>query len=202
MQTKRAAFVGTVTLLLAGMLLFWPSFAQGNGGSEIRLAGFVDVPGASLTLPLAPGSPPVTVILSLGTPPISISFTITVETAVEVEDGGLPVTIVDGDRVEIRGQIVGGTLFANEVEVQEFPEVKLIGTAGGLTSPVMLPLTGAPVNFTLNLGVTGLAPLPVQITSATQVEGGAFTLSNGIPIEIEGVVQDALIRITEIELVD
>lgn len=192
------------SLLVVSLLVLGPGLARAD--EEVELQGIVDVlpqgPGGMLTLPLPAGSPNVTVLLEVGIPAVAIPFTITPSTGIDVEEGSSPVTLVDGDRVTLDAMIVGGTLFAIDLEVNAFPELELRGTAGGLpASGVALPLpqNSPPVDFTLDLGVAGVGPLPVRVTSDTQVEGSAFTLKNGDPIEIEGLVRDFVIAITEIE---
>lgn len=192
------------SLLVVSLLVLGPGLARAD--EEVELQGIVDVqpqgPGGMLTLPLPAGSPNVTVLLEVGIPAVAIPFTITPETEIDVEEGSSPVTLVDGDRVTLDALIVGGTLFATDLEVNAFPELELRGTAGGLpASGVALPLPqdSPPVDFTLDLGVAGVGPLPVRVTSDTQVEDSAFTLMNGEPIEIEGLVRDFVIVITEIE---
>jgi hypothetical protein len=191
-----------IASLLLSLLLLCHGLAYAD--SEIKLQGFVDVlpagPGGSLTLPLAPGSSPVIVILSLGIPSVQLEVTITPSTQIEVEEGGLPVTLTDGNLVQLEAVVGSGIIQVTKLEIEEFPEVDLRGTAQGLPpGGVSLPLSpGSTIDFTLSLGVPG-GDLPVRLTSDTQIEGGPFLLTNGSAIEVEGVVRDFTIVITEIE---
>ncbi len=190
------------TLLLGGALLFWPGIVLGD--SEVKLSGFVDVPpagpGGSLTLPLPEGASPVTVFLSIGIPTVVIPVIITPQTEIEAEEGS-SVTIVDGDRLEIEAMVVSTSIFALEVEVEPFPELELICVTEGLPpGGVPLPLApGTTLNFTCDFAGFDL---PVRLTSAAKVEDAPFTLTNTLPIRIEGAVRDGAIVITELELVD
>jgi hypothetical protein len=57
---------------------------------------------------------------------------ITPATQVEVEHALAPVTIADGDALEIEARLVGAVFEATRVEVDDFPELKLRGTVQGL----------------------------------------------------------------------
>ena len=194
-RTIRAA-----SLLFVAMLLLCPSLARAD--SDLKLEGFVSALPTALTLPLAPGAPPVTVTLSLGIPAVTLQFKITPGTEIEAQRP-LPVTLVNGDRVEVTAVVTAGALVATKLELAEFPELELRGKAGGLTGGVTLPLAPrSTLDFTLDLGIGG-TPLPVRLTGDTKVEGakedeGGFTLVNGATIQIEGVVRDSRIVITEI----
>jgi Domain of unknown function (DUF5666) len=216
--TLRRAHTAAAALLLGALALASSAPARaesgssdgdgGNGGgSEIKLKGFVDVappgPGGTLTLPLPPGAAPVVVTVSFGVPAVTIPVTITSATQVEVEHALAPVTIADGDALEIEARLVGAVFEATRVEVEDFPELELRGTVQGLpTEGVSLPLgPGATVDFTLLLGASGLT-VPVRVTSGTRLEDGPFVLTNGALIEVEAVVRDFRIVATELEVED
>ncbi len=187
---------------LAGLLL--PSSGWVSEDTEIKLAGFADVPpagaGGTLTLPLAPGSLPVTLIVTFGIPSVQVAVMITPATAIKSESGP-PVTLADGDRVKIEAAVVNGSLQAVELELEAFPELELVGTAQGLpTAGVVLPLApGTTVDFTLAFGVSG-ASLPIRLTADTKVEGGPVTLVNGVSVEVDAVVRGLRIVATELSL--
>lgn len=170
------------------------------GDSEIKLEGFVDVappgPGGSLNLPVAA---PVVVSLSFGIPAVSVPIRITPTTAIESEKGPLA-TLADGDRVKVKVRVVAGALEAVKLELEEFPELKLVGTAQGLPPlGLSLPLPPATTaDFVLGLGASGVT-LPIRLTSATKLEEGPFVLHNGDSVKIEALMQDFHIVATEIE---
>ena len=199
MRTKSATFLSFAIVALA--LSSWPSAWASN--SELKLAGLADVPptgpGGALTLTLASGSPPVTLLVSLGEPPVLIAVQITPSTAIQAETA-LPVTLVDGDRVKIEGLLTGGVLQATKLEIEDFPELQLPGTAQGLpASGVALPLpSGASVVFTLSLGSAG--SVPVRVTSSTRIDEGPAVLMNGASIQVEGNLLNSVVEATELDL--
>ncbi len=186
----------TSALVFVAMLLLCPSLARAD--ADIKLEGFVEsVPGGALTLPPATD---VAITLSLGIPAVSLQVHVTPGTAIEAQ----PVTLVKGDRVQVEAVVTAGTLVATKLELADFPELELKGTAGGLpTDGVTLPLApGSTQDFTLDLGIGG-APLAVRLTGDTKVEGekvdgAGFKLSNGDTIQIEAIVRDSRIVIADI----
>ncbi len=193
------AKVVALTAVLLAAIVSLPGPVHGHGAS---VQGVVDVEpfgaGGALTLPLPPGSPPVIVNLSLGIPSIQILVTITSETDIDAEDG-LPITVVDGDLVEIELKPGASGLVATELKVREFPELELEGTALGVPATgVSLPLpSGITIDFVISL--FGFE-LPLRVTGETQVKNGPLSLFNGVPIRIEGAIRDFVIVVTEIEL--
>lgn len=202
MRTKSAILRSTLATLVLALVSFSIAWAS---DSELKLAGLADVPptgpGGALTLPLASGSPPVTLLVSLGEPAILVAVQITPSTAIEAESF-LPVTLVDGDRVKIEGLLTGGVLQATKLEIEDFPELQLPGTAQGLpASGVALPLpSGASVVFTLSLGSSG--SVPVRVTSSTRIDEGPGVLMNGASMQVEGILRDSVVEATELDLGD
>jgi hypothetical protein len=183
-------------------LILCPGFAAAD--SAMSIAGFVDVPplgpGGTLTLPLAPGSPPMTIQIQLGAPALQVPVRITTSTA--IEETGSPMTLTDGDRVKLDTVIMGGVIQVTRLALEAFPEVQDSGTANGLPAAgVMLPLAPATtVAFTLTL-VPGLDVL-VVLTENTKLEEGPFLLTNGATVQIDAVVRNMQLVATQISRVD
>lgn len=180
------------------------------GGSEGKIEGFADVPplgapGDSLTLPLPPGASPVTINVNLGTPTVSVPVVITPSTEIETEEGiPLPITLTDGDRVKVEFEIVGTAIVADKLELADFPEVEVRCIVSGVPGGSLgLPLgaTASPVTVTCTLDASGVA-FPITITNSTRVEGGSFLLVNGALVEIEAIVMNGQVTVTEIKLED
>jgi hypothetical protein len=195
---KRARFAAVSAILLLGLSpAFWPGFASADAG--LKIAGFVDVPGSTLNLPLAHGDAPVTIQVKLGIPAVQIPIQITSSTAV-VSETGREVTLTDGDRVKIKGMIVDNVIRATKLELEEFPEIEVRGTAsslppaGGVTLPVP---SGATIDVTVTL-VPGV-DVTVVLTEHTKVEG-RHTLANGDIIRIDAVLKDTQLVATEISV--
>jgi hypothetical protein len=202
MRMTRVLLLATIATL--GLLLTLP--AASRAASDLSLAGLADAlpagPGGSLTLPLAPGSAAVTLIVSLGVPALPIPVEITAATVVE-SPLPVPVTVVDGDRVKVEVAQVQGVLRASKIEVENFPDIKLVGTVKGLpASGVTLPLpAGSTVDFIVSLGVSS-ADVPVRVTSTTRIEAGPLTLGNGTLVEVEAVMYDFALLATALSLED
>jgi Domain of unknown function (DUF5666) len=214
--TWHRARTAAAALALGALALLSPAPARaesgssnGNGSnqsrSEIKLKGFVAVappgPGGTLTLPLPAGAAPVVVTVSFGVPAVTVPVTITPATQVEVERALPPVTIADGDALEIEARLVGAVFEATRVELEDFPELELRGTVQGLPAGgVSLPLgPSATLDFTLFLGASGLT-VPIRVTSVTRLEDGPFVLTDGALIDVEAVIRDSRIVATELEL--
>jgi hypothetical protein len=189
--------VRSLLVVLAVLAVSWSGTVSAD--AEIKLAGFADVPGTTLSLPLAPGATPVTVNLKFGVPNLTIPVEITHSTHVESETG-LPVTLTDGDRVTVEAVMVQGVLRASRLKVDEFPELELSGTAGGLPSAgVTLPLAaGATVDFIVTLGASGI-DVPVRLTDKTKFHGPSLTIHNGDKVQVEAGVQNNLVVATELK---
>ena len=175
-------------------LLVLPGVAGAD--SDIKVAGAV-VSGGPVTLPLAPGASAVTLIVSMGLGTIQVPVSITPQTVIEAEEG-VPITLVDGDRVEVEAVPGSGVLVASKLEVEDFPEVELRGVAQGLPSGgASLPVApGGTLDFALVLiGVS----VPVRVTGTTRVEVGLSTLANGAVVKVEGSMRDGRVAATEIE---
>ena len=101
MRTKPATLLVSFATVALAIFLWSSAWAS---DSELKIEGLAGVPptglGGALTLPLAPGSAPVTLLVSLGEPAVLVAVQITPSTAIEAE--ALPVTLVDGDRVTTR----------------------------------------------------------------------------------------------------
>ena len=201
MWTKRTAVL-PVLALIGPLLTGWAGIA--GAASDVKVAGIVDVlpagSGGTLTLPLAPGAAPVDLLVSLGAPSLQVLVQITPATVITAESG-LPVTITDGDRVKAEAMVVGSVLRASKLEVEKFPEIELIGTAKGLpASGVTLPLpVGQTLDFVVSLSVSG-ADMSVRMTGATRVEHGPLTLVNGAVVQVESVLQNFHVVVTEISV--
>jgi hypothetical protein len=135
--------------------------------------------GGSLTLPLAPGSPGVTITLFLGgTGGPAVPIMVTPNTKVEAEDDkeevSESITLIDGDLIEVRGKLQNGQIVATKIELQEFPEIKVFGSVDVPGTSLTLPLApGSPgVTITLFLGGTGGPAVPIIVTPSTRVRGG------------------------------
>lgn len=190
------AMVMTLTLLVVVLAGAAPASAL------LKLAGFADVPpdgaGGTLTLPLPQGASPVTIHVTFGIPSVSIPVVITRTTQIEFDDG-LPVTLADGDRIKVEAVVNNGVIRAVKLEIDEFPDLELRGTASGLPAAgVSLPLAaGATVNFIVTLGSSDV-DVPVRLTDKTKIRGGGFTLQNGDPVRVEAAVQNNAIVATEV----
>jgi hypothetical protein len=203
---KKRIFLLTLMALVAVLVgppanLAWAdSDDHDDRGREMTIAGFADVPGTggTLQLPLAADAAPITINITLGIPSVTIPVQVTAKTKVK-SDFGLPVTLVDGDRIKVDAHVVGTALQADKIEVEAFPEVELIGTAKGLPAAgITLPLAaGATQNFVITLGASGV-DVPVRLTSNTKIRGHLTALHNGDAIQIEAAVRNNAIVITEI----
>lgn len=169
-------------------------------GRELSMSGIADVPGAggTLQLPLAADAAPVTVNITFGIPNVTIPVQVTPKTKIK-SDFGLPVTLVDGDRITVDAHVVGADIRADKLQVEAFPEVELIGTAKGLPAAgITLPLAaGTTQNFTITLGTSGV-DVPVRLTSITKIRGHLTALHNGDAIQLEAAVRNNALVITEI----
>jgi hypothetical protein len=170
-----------------------------NRGREMTLAGFADVPGSSLQLPLPAGASPVTINVTFGLPSLTIPVQVTTSTRIK-SDFGLPVVLTDGDRIQVDLHVVGTNLQADRIEVEAFPELEVIGTAKSLpTAGITLPLAaGTTVNFAVTLGASGI-DVPVRLTSSTKIKGHLTALHNGDVIQVEAAVRNNVIVVTEIK---
>lgn len=190
----RVGAYGLLVLLLAGLALPTGAFAKEN-----KLKGFmVNIPGGSLTLPVMSDT---VITVVLGSPLVPINITVTPATMVEREEGAGAVTLTNEDLVEVEFVITGGKAEATKLKLEDFPEVRLFCTIGGLPmGGLALPLSAgaSPVDATCTLGTSGITE-PITFTTATRVEGSAFVLMNGDNVEIQGRVRDNRIMVTEIE---
>ena len=198
----RNARMVAVTMVASLTLLAVVLGGAAPASALLKLAGFVDVPpdgaGGTLALPLAQGASPVTIHITFGVPAVSIPVQITRTTQIEFDDG-LPVTLADGDRVRVEAVVNDGVVRAVKLEIDEFPDLELRGTASGLPAAgVSLPLaTGATVNFIVTLGSSDV-DVPVRLTDKTRVRSNNFRLENGDPVRVEAAVQNNAIVATEV----
>ncbi len=176
----------------------WADDDNDNHGREMTIAGFVDVPGSTLQLPLASGAAPVVINVTLGVPNVTIPIQVTPDTRVKPASAA-PLTLVDGDRIQVDARVVGNALRADRIELEAFPEVELIGTANNLPAAgITLPLAaGATQDFVITLGASGVN-VPVRLTSHTKIRGHLTSLHNGDAIQLEAGVRNNVIVITEI----
>lgn len=142
-----------------------------------------------------------TVLVQLGTPPQLVPVQVTSSTKIKSETG-VPLTLVDNDRVKIDAVIAGSIIQATQLELDPFPEIEVTGTAQGLPSAgVTLPLpAGTSVTFSVLL-VPGVS-VTVVLTENTKVEEGPLTLTNGAIVQIEAVLQNNVLVVTEISAED
>ena len=106
----RSTIARSILVALTLVFTIWAGSAWAD--AEMKLAGFADVPDATLSLPLDPGATPVTINLKFGVPSLTIPVEIAHSTHIE-SDTGRPVTITDGDRVTVEANVVQGVLRAD-----------------------------------------------------------------------------------------
>jgi hypothetical protein len=165
--------------------------------SDIRLKGFAAVPGSSLALPLPGGAAPVTIDVTFGEPAVTIPVQLTSDTKIKSKSGG--VLLSDGDAVKLRAVVVGSVLRATRLELEDFPELELIGVVDGLPAAgVALPLApGTTLDFIVSLGTSGI-DVPVQLTSSSKVNDSP-TLHDGDVVRVDAVVRGGLIVVTKLK---
>ena len=109
-------------------------------------------------------------------------------------------TLTDGDRVKIEAVLVGNTIHATELVLEQFPDVEIKGTASGLPSGgLSVPLaqgTTVGVVVTVAPGVT----VPVVITENTKTEGGPEGIANGDTVTVDAVLKNGQLVVTEISV--
>jgi hypothetical protein len=197
MWNKRIAVLSTLALL--GLLL-GPWSGTASADAELKLAGIADVPGSggTLSLPLPAGASPVTIQVTFGIPNVTIPVEIAHSTHVESVTG-LPVTLADGDRITVEAQVVQGVIRASRLQIDEFPELELSGSAKGLPAAgVTLPLAAATtVDFIVTLGASEV-DVPVRLTANTKFHGPSLTIRNGDKVQVEAGVRNNAIVATEI----
>ncbi len=195
MWNTRIALLSTLALL---SLLLGPWAGTASADAELKLAGFAQGTGGSLSLPLPAGASPVTIHVTFGIPSVTIPVEIAPSTHVE-STTGLPVTLTDGDRITVEAQVVQGLIRASRLQLEEFPELELSGSAKGLPAAgVTLPLAaGTTVDFTVTLGASGV-DVPVRLTANTKFHGPSLTIRNGDPVRVEAGVRNNAIVATEI----
>jgi hypothetical protein len=175
----------------------WADSDNDDHGREMTIAGFADVPASTLQLPLAAGASPVIINATFGIPSVTIAVQVTTATRVKSEFG-LPVTLIDGDRIQVDMRVVGNLLRADKIVVEAFPELELIGTAKNVPDGVTLPLAaGKTVDFLISLGASGV-DVPVRLTANTKIKGHIVAIHNGDTLRLEAAVRDNKIVVTEI----
>ena len=164
--------------------------------SDIRLKGFAEVPGTGLTLPLPPGAV-ATIVVTFGVPATSIPVQVTSDTKVKSKSGS--VLLADGDAVKVRATVVGNVLRASRLELQDFPELELVGVVSDVPAAgVALPLApGATLDFVLTLGTSGIE-VPVRLTSASKIND-VRTLRNGDLVRVEALVRGGVVVVTKLK---
>ncbi len=197
--SRRTAWISA---LLVGLVIVTFAVAPASAGKiHGELRGVVDVPGSSLTLPLAAGASNVTITLFLGGvggPPLPI--TITASTKVEAEDAkdkvSGSVTVGDGDLIVVHGKLQSGAIVATKIELEKFPEIEAFGIVKVPGSSLTLPLVAGASNVTITLAFGGVGgpPLPIIVTPSTRVGGGmTLTLKDNDFIEVKAVLQSGQI---------
>lgn len=194
---RRIALFPTLAAIALLLLIPWPGLASADE-ADLKLKGFADVPGTSLSLP--PAST-VTINITFGIPSVTIPVQVTPSTKIK-SDLGPPVTLADGDSVKVKARVVGNALVASRLEVETFPEAEVTGIVSGLPAGgVMLPLpAGSTVDFVLQL-VSGVN-LPIRLTSSTKVDHESMmttlTINNGDTLEVEAAVRDNRLVATQV----
>jgi hypothetical protein len=198
MCNKRIALLPALAVIALLLLVPWPGLASADE-ADIKLKGFADVPGRSLSLPTAST---VTINITFGIPSVTVPVQITPSTQIKSELGP-PVTLAHGDSVKVKARVEGNALVASRLEVEAFPELEVIGTVSGLPDGgVTLPLAANtnPVDFMLQL-VSGV-DLPIRLTSSTKVDHGSMmmtlTINNGDTLEVEAAVRDNRLVATQV----
>lgn len=117
---RNAAWLSALLVSLSmGAFAATPAWA---GKIHGKLLGTVDVPGGSLTLPLAPGSPDVTITLFLGgTGGPAVPIVVTPSTRVR---GGTTLTLHDNDFIEAKALLLSGQIVAVKIGTQNEDEVE------------------------------------------------------------------------------
>ena len=186
-------------LALVGLVI-GPGSGTASADAELKLAGFADVPGSggTLSLPLPGGTSPVIINLTFGIPSVTIPVEITHATHIG-SDVDLPAALTDGDRITVEAVVVQGVVRASRLQIDEFPELELAGTAKGLPAAgVTVPLaSGATADFIVTLGASGV-DVPVRLTAHTKVKGAPFTIFDGNKVQVEAGIQNNAIIATEI----
>lgn len=200
--SRRAAWISALLVGLATVTFAATPVWAGKIHGKLR--GVVDVPGASLTLPLPPGSPNVIVTLFLGGPSGSpVPITITPSTKVDAEDSkekgaGGSISLVDGDSIGVKAkaQQVGATmeLVATKIELKN-PEIETFGAVDVPGASLALPLPpGSPAQtFTLFIGGIGGPPISIVVTPTTRVRADGLTLNDNDFTEVKAVIQNGQI---------
>lgn len=87
---------------------------------EVEIDAIItSIPGGTLALPLTPGSPSVFVQFSLVVSGTTFSMVITPDTQVE---GGAPLLLNEGDRVEFEALLRNGELQVHKIELEDEDE--------------------------------------------------------------------------------
>jgi hypothetical protein len=175
-----------------------PGMAADEG--DIKVRGFATVPGPSLTLPLPDGAAPVTIDMTFGIPAVTIPIQVTSDTKIKTKGKSPVIVVADGDALKIRASVVGTALRASRLELQDFPELELIGVVEGLPAAgVALPLAaGTTQDMVVQLGASGVDVL-VQLTSKTKLDKPSLTLHNGDVVRVEAVVRGGSVVVTKLK---
>jgi hypothetical protein len=193
-------------ILVAGVALVsgWTLCAAGAAdASTMELKGVIDVPpfgpGGTLVLPLPSSAPPVTVLVSVGSPPVVVPVRIDASTSADTNDGSALI-LTDGVAVEVYLQAQNDVFRAISIE-EDFPDDVLVrGTVEGLTpgASVSLPLPlGGVADFLVRLEGAPSVIVPVRIFSRSHVQF-SFVVQNGTLIEVEGLLRNGQILATDV----
>lgn len=202
----RLWFVAVLTLVILGLGAWVSPYAATANDGEIKglAAG---VPGGSIALS-ATGNPSAEFQISFGSPSLLFSVVISPTTQVEIEEGSFPITVSNGNTVEVEGSIdpATGKFLVERLKLEDFLELEIhafivdvppSGTGGTLT----LPMTpgSSPVSVPFSLVVSG-QQFFMTLTPDTLVEGvPPLTLNDGDRVEFEAILRDGELKVQKIK---
>jgi hypothetical protein len=196
MSGSRQAVLGAVAASLALL-------AGHAGASTMELRGTIDVPplgpGGTLVLPLSTGVAPVTVLIAVGTPPVSVPVRLDGLTSAQTNDGAALV-LGDGAAVKVYVQAESGVFTAVSIDQDIRREVRVRGAVQGFApgAAVTLPLSiGGTLDFQIALEGAPAITVPVRVFSASHVSG-PIVIQNGALVEVEGLLRSGQILATDV----
>lgn len=198
MMMKKPIWIFTVLIILSCFAVNMETFADSE---DFKLSGTIDVPDSVLSLPIVTD---VSITLFMGGPggaPVPVMLT--PSTILKAEEADQPPELRDGDRVKVKGNVVGGSMVLTRLDLEDFEEVKLAGAVVELDGVLTLPVSS---DTPIQLAVGGaLGPvLTIILTPDTRLEieedGGLLLLHNSDFVEIEVVLQGGDLIAREIEI--